>query len=180
MANNNLNSYSAEDTGGAWPVIKLILLGLAGGVAGALLYIVLLCALDISSVITMILCGAGVTAFYLAFGHGSLKGAKPHVIIVADTLLACIIANFLTVLIHYAPKIEIPERPMNLLQKAFYFYNYAFSHTDQITSEGFVVHDDALSLVTVLIASALFALVGAYATMLAVYLYDRKQSKKAK
>lgn len=165
---------------GAGTVFKLVMIGLAGGIVGAFPYAVLLCALDISSIAMMVLCGIGAVVFYLALGHGPMKCPHPYIILAADTVLAAAITNTVTNMIHYVPKVEIAGSKMNYFEKLKYFYSFSFSHPDKITSQGFEVYEDAFAVPTVLTASIIFALIGAVAAFVGLKIYEYRKAKKSR
>ncbi|MBR5059625.1 MAG: hypothetical protein IKX06_02510 [Clostridia bacterium] len=156
--------------------LKYFGIALGGGLVGAIPYVVLQCVFSVSSVVTMILCGGGVVAFLAAFAKSSLSRVSDHVIIVLTTLISSLIANVLCVLIHFAPQFEIEGRKMNVFQKTMFMLFH--SKADELTKQGLVTDGGAFSIYTILIASAVFAVIGAYAIFLIVSI--PKWSRKRK
>ncbi|MBP5313044.1 MAG: hypothetical protein J6112_09465 [Clostridia bacterium] len=160
-------------------IFKLVMLGIAGGLVGALPYMVLRCGFGILSVIPYILCGGGAAAFYLALGHGKIKGAMPHIILVADTILSVIISDVITNSIAYVLYFEVDGKPMNFFQKlAFFYFDFSINHPTDITPEGVILQDGTMSIYVVLIGSLIFALIGLYAAILFITLSEKHEAKK--
>ncbi|MCR5055739.1 MAG: hypothetical protein K6B54_02390 [Clostridia bacterium] len=171
--------YEAENPG-ALGFFKLFFIGLLGGIVGAFPFAVLLCAFDIFSIPLMIACGAGVTSFYFAIGHGKYKGARTHVIIVLDTLLATVISFVVTVLIHYVPKFAevYPDKnPFEILMH--YFFVYAPGHLDSVQGGSIVTNEGGFNGYTVLAVALVLSLIGAYGVLIWLKIY-KKRADKAK
>ncbi|MBP1587116.1 MAG: hypothetical protein ILO53_01780 [Clostridia bacterium] len=155
--------------------LKYFGIALGGGLVGALPYVVLQCALSVSSVFTMIFCGGGAMAFLAAFGRSRLSKVSDHIIVVLSTLLASFIANFACILIHFAPQFDVEGRKMNVFQKAFFLLFH--SKPDEITGQGLVTDGGSFSIYTILIASAVFAILGAYVVFLIIFRWVRKHNQ---
>ena len=149
--------------------LKYFAIALGGGLVGALPYVVIQCAFSVSSVVTMVFCGGGAVAFLAGFAKSSLSKASDHIIIVLTTLISSFIANFLCILIHFAPRFDIDGRKMNVFQKALFLLFH--SRPDELTAQGLMTDGGSFSIYTILIASAVFAILGAYAVFLILLRY---------
>ncbi len=170
--------YEAENPG-ATGFLKLFAVGLLGGIVGSLPFAVLLCAFDIFSIPLMLACGAGVTSFFFALGHGKTKGFRTNLILVLDTVLAAVLSFAVTVLIHYVPKLAdtFPDKnPPEIL--AYYFFVYAPGHLDSIENGQVVTTEGGFNGYTVLIVALILALIGTYGVFIWLKIYKRRLEKK--
>ena len=170
------NEIIEAENGGFAGTMKLIGIGVLGGIAGALPFAVLLYVFNIFSIVLMLLCGAGTASFFFAIGHGKSKGAKTHVLLITDTVLATIISFVLTVLVYYVPKMEIPDK--NAFQKlVYYFFVYAPGNLDEFKDGAIVTNEGGFNGYTILIVALIFSLIGTYAVLIALKLYKRRLEK---
>ena len=159
--------------------LKVLGLGLAGALVGGIPYFVLQ-LFKINSTAMLFMCGACAMIFFAAFGKSEVRKIVDRLI-----LIVCAVFGSAVTIITLLLTVTLPpwNSPIESVTTPFQKLVYLFKHSRPDTIEDGKIFIDAygnFSIWTVLIAGAIFAVVGMYIAFVFVVISRNGDNKKRK